>query len=229
MVHTRKGGHWQFQGLSRLHVIAWILGQKLDIGHGKHGHHVEFCTANKSPASFGLYLNISGIYVDQSTLSPFILISEVKTSTRPRPKLFPLQQKHQLYPKICSWSYSTPYIKHYKTMCFLMFPSENDSDSLGSDIFGHQNDSPGRSWHLRNWLKTWFRTSAAESAGTKGEKHFGESQQICIDLQSIYPWFTLKTGECIQQTRWGISPSKVPNISAFFNQPARGTWIILDP
>ena len=136
--------------------------------HGKHGHVVEFCTANKSRASFGFYLNISGIYVDQSTLSPFILISEVKTSTRPRPKLFPLQQKHQLFPEICCWSYSTPYIKHYKTMCFLMFPSENDSDSLGSDIFGHQNDSPGRSWHLRNWLQTWFRTSAAESAGTKG-------------------------------------------------------------
>ena len=190
MVHTRKGGHWQFQGLSRLHVIAWILGQKLDIGHGKHGHHVEFCTANKSPASFGLYLNISGIYVDQSTLSPFILISEVKTSTRPRPKLFPLQQKHQLYPKICSWSYSTPYIKHYKTM----FPDVSLGKWLG--FLGV--------WHLRTperftrqeltpkkLIEDLVQDECSWKCWNKGGKTFwgkpADLHRFTIDLPMIYP------------------------------------------
>ena len=60
----------------------------------------------------------------------------------------------------------------------------------------------------------------------KGVRILGKASRfasIYIDL----PWFTLKTGECMKQTRWGISPSKVPNISAFFNQPAApgSSWI----
>lgn len=206
MNRSRLGKIKPFQAAAVHHVIAWILGQKLDIGHGKHGHHVEFCTANKSRARFGFYLNMSGIYVDQSTLSPFILISEVQTSTRPRPKLFPLQQKHQLYPEICCWSYSIIQYPLYKTLKNHVFPDVSLRKWLGFLGVWHLR-TPERFTRQELTPKKLIEDLVQDECRLKVLEPFGVRilgfwpADDCIDLPIDLPM--IKQGECIQRTRWG--------------------------